>query len=145
MEADTDAMPRVAVIVVMPAVSVVTIPLEPGALLMVATVVSEEAQVTELVRSCPVFASSTLYIATSPNWMDDRGLTSSSHTGVADVTVRVTGAELRDPNVALTFVLPVAALEARPWVPGALLIVATPVVSEAHVTWVLRSWVELSV
>ena len=66
-------------------------------------------------------------------------------TSVAGVTVNVIGTELTDPNTALKCALPVAALEASPCVPGALLIVATPVLSEVQATWVVRSWVELSV
>jgi len=66
-------------------------------------------------------------------------------TSVAGVTVNVTGAEFTAPSVALTCALPVAALEATPCEPEALLIVATPVLSEVQVTWLVRFWVELSV
>ena len=66
-------------------------------------------------------------------------------TSVAGVTVNVTAPELTEPSVALTCALPVAALEARPCEPEALLIVATAVLLEDQVTWLVRSWVELSV
>jgi len=48
-------------------------------------------------------------------------------------------------SVAVIAVVPVAALVARPSLPAALLIVATPVAEELQVTAVVRSWVELSV
>ena len=40
--------------------------------------------------------------------------------------------------------VPGATAVARPWDPTALEIVATEVVAEAQVTWVVRSWVEPS-
>jgi hypothetical protein len=51
---DLDMPPNVAVIVVDPAATAVTNPLEPTALLIVATVRSDELQVTAVVRSCVV-------------------------------------------------------------------------------------------
>jgi len=47
-------LPDEAVMVVVPAASEVTNPLEPAMLLIVATFVSEEIHVTEVVRSCVV-------------------------------------------------------------------------------------------
>jgi hypothetical protein len=47
-----DMPPDVAVIVVVPAATAVTNPLEPAALLMVATPVLDEFQVTVVVRFC---------------------------------------------------------------------------------------------
>ena len=44
--------PRVAVIIVEPALAVVSIPFEPGVLLIVATAVAEELQVTAAEMSC---------------------------------------------------------------------------------------------
>ena len=49
---DPDIPPRLAVTVLEPGAVVVAIPFEPGALLTDATLVSEELQVTELVKSC---------------------------------------------------------------------------------------------
>ena len=47
---------KMAVIVVVPVVIEVDIPLEPAALLMAATVVTDELQVTDAVRSCVVLS-----------------------------------------------------------------------------------------
>ena len=46
-----------------------------------------------------------------------------------------------EPEVALMLVVPVATPVARPWLPLVLLIVATPVIDDAHVTDVVRFWV----
>ena len=53
---DPDMLPDVAVIVVEPAATDVARPLEPAALLMVATPVVNEFQVTDVVRSCVVLS-----------------------------------------------------------------------------------------
>ncbi len=65
-------------------------------------------------------------------------------TRVAGVTVRVTLPEVMLPSAALICVVPAATGCATPAVPEALLMVATPVVAEVQVTWVVRFWVELS-
>ena len=39
---------------------------------------------------------------------------------------------------------PTVTAVAKPWEPAALEIVATPGVAEAQVTWVVRSWVDMS-
>ena len=52
----------------------------------------------------------------------------------ADVTVKVAGGLVTDPNVAVMDVVPAVRPLARPCVPCALLIVATVVFEEAHVT-----------
>ena len=49
---DADAPPRLAEIIVEPGLVVVVIPFEPGALLIEATELTEEAHVTEAVMSC---------------------------------------------------------------------------------------------
>jgi len=62
---------------------------------------------------------------------------------VADETVIADGA-LVWPNVALPavmFAVPAETPVTTPFVPPALLTVATPVASEAQVTWVVRVWV----
>ena len=51
---DPDVLPDVAVIVVVPAATDVARPLEPAALLMVATPAVNEFQVTDVVRFCVV-------------------------------------------------------------------------------------------
>ena len=54
-------------------------------------------------------------------------------TSAATLTVRVVDAEI-DPIVAEMLELPVATLVASPWLPAALLIVATKTSDEAHCT-----------
>jgi hypothetical protein len=49
---DAETPPTAAVIVVIPAATAVALPLEPAALLMVATAVSDEVQVADVVTSC---------------------------------------------------------------------------------------------
>ncbi len=53
---DPEMLPVVAVIVVEPAVIVVTRPLDPAALLIVATDISDEPHVTCVVKSCVVLS-----------------------------------------------------------------------------------------
>ena len=65
-------------------------------------------------------------------------------TSAAVVTVSVLLPETV-PTAAVITVLPMPTELASPLVPAALLIVATPVVNELHVTWVVRFWVVLSV
>ena len=68
-----------------------------------------------------------------PSAMLGLGGVTAIDTNVADVTVSVTGAELTAPSAAVTCALPVAALEARPCEPEALLIV-TAALFEDHET-----------
>ena len=49
---DAETPPTAAVIVVAPAAIAVALPLEPAALLMVATEVSDDVQLADVVRSC---------------------------------------------------------------------------------------------
>jgi hypothetical protein len=65
-------------------------------------------------------------------------------TRVAAVTVNAVE-PLTEPEVAVMVADPVAALEARPLDPLALLTVATAVLEELQVTEVVRSWVDESV
>jgi hypothetical protein len=53
---DPDMIPNAAVIVVVPAVTEVSIPCEPAALLMAATPTTDELQATEFVRFCIVLS-----------------------------------------------------------------------------------------
>ena len=64
-------------------------------------------------------------------------------TNDAAVTVTVLD-PLTEPEVAVTVLVPVPALDARPWLPLALLIVATLVCEELHCTEAVRSCVVLS-
>jgi hypothetical protein len=65
-------------------------------------------------------------------------------TNVAGDTVKLTEAEVMPLSAAVMALVPAATEVARPSEPEALLIVATEVVTDAQVTWVLRIWVELS-
>ncbi len=143
---DPDMLPDPAVIVVEPAATGVATPLEPAALLIVATPVLDELQVTDVVRfrvepseyvpvavNCWVVPLATLGLA---------GVT-ARETSVAGVTVRVVDPDML-PDPAVIVVEPAAAGVATPLEPAALLIVATPVLEELQVTDVVRFWVELS-
>ncbi len=63
-------------------------------------------------------------------------------TRVAEVTTSETAGEVAVPNVAVTLQVPVDTVVARPAVPAELLTVATEVLSEIHVTWLVRFCVE---
>ena len=66
-------------------------------------------------------------------------------TRVADVTVRVTGGLVTGPIVAVIWVIPPVFRDvANPCVPAELLMVATEVFDECHVTLVVMFWVEWS-
>ena len=65
-------------------------------------------------------------------------------TRAAAVTVRVVD-PATEPRVAVTVVLPVLALAASPWLPPALLMVATAADEELHCTVLVRSCVVSSV
>ena len=147
-DVDPNILPTAALMLVVPTVSDVPKPLEPAALLMLATDVEEETQVTEVVR---FWVELSAKVPTAVNcWSVPCSMVciagvTAIETNAAGVTVSVTGAEFTDPNMALMTALPCAALEAKPRVPKALLIVAVLGLSEAQVTWMVRSWVELSV
>ena len=67
------------------------------------------------------------------------GLT-TIETSAAGVTVSFVVPEM-EPEVAVMVVVPVPALVAKPWVPVALLTVATGVLEELHCTELVRFWV----
>src|SRR5262245_19152155 len=122
-------------------------PCEPAALLTVATVPSDEAQVTCVVRSCvelsvnnPVAANCCVRPFAMLGAADD----TSIETRVASVTVKV-ASPVTPPLVADRVVLPTPAADASPCEPAALLTVATVPWDEPQVTCVVRSWVDLSV
>ena len=56
----------------------------------------------------------------------------------AAVTVRVSVGLVIPLSVAVIAVVPTARVEASPWLPVVLEMVATEVVADAHVTWVVR-------
>jgi hypothetical protein len=123
---------KFAVIVVVPSARDVASPFEPGVLLMVATPVSEEFQVTDDVRSSVVL-SEKVPVAMN-GWVCPRamlwfaGVTAiDSSTGA--VTVSVTELEVTLENVAVMFVLPSATAVANP----VLLMVAIVVLDELQI------------
>src|SRR6266568_890698 len=134
--------PKVAVIVVVPAATDVARPCDPPALLIVATAVLDELQVTWVVRSCVVLS---LKVPVAVNccvvpfaMLGFVGVT-PSEVRVAAVTVSVVFPET-SPSVAVIVVGPAATDVARP----ALSIVAKAVFEEPQVTWVVKSCVVLS-
>jgi hypothetical protein len=146
-------LPNAAVIVVWPAAAHVARPLEPAALLTVATAVADELQVTVAVRSC-VVVSENVPVAVKC-WVVPLamlGLTgvTAMDTSVAGVTVRVVEAVMF-PAVAVIVALPTA-LPFALICPGLLTvaivtgppIVATVVSDETQDTDAVRSCVVLS-
>jgi len=145
-EVDPDILPDVAVIVVEPAAADVALPLEPAALLMAATVVDDDFQVTDVVTFCVELSE---YVPVAVNCFDVPsamlGLVGESvmETSVAGVTVSVAVPETL-PDVAVIVVEPVATDVALPLESAVLLMAATATVDEFHITVVVRSCVVLS-
>jgi hypothetical protein len=141
--ADPEMPPDVAVIVTVPALTPVARPFEPEVLLTVARAVFDEDQVAEEVRFC---VDPFVYVPVAVNcWvvpaamLGDDGVT-AIETRVAEVTVRVVAPEI-PPDDAVMVADPVAADVASPWEPEVLLMPATLLLEDAHVTAVVRSWV----
>lgn len=135
----------VAVMVTDPAAMDVARPFEPPALLIVATAVLKEFQVTAELRSCilpSVYVPVAVNCLVVPLLMDGLAGVTAIEDNWADVTVRVV-----DPlipligAVAAIVVVPVPTDDVRPL----LLMVATPVFDELHVTCAVKSCVVLSV
>src|ERR1700735_2504679 len=130
--------PETALIVLVPGATPVAIP----PVVMVATPVVAELQVTELVRFC-VELSENVPVAVNccfaPALIEGLAGVTAIDTSVAAVTVRVVE-PLTAPDAALIVLLPVATPVANP--PAA--IVATEVVCELHVTVLVKFCVELS-
>ena len=134
--------PNVAVMVLVPAAAEVARPLEPTALLTVATEVVADAQVTEVVTS---WVELSAYVPVAVNCC----VVPSAISGFVGVTVveinaagdtvNVTGAEVMAPIAAVIPLVPAATGLTRPLEPVALLIVATEVVTDAQVTEVVTS------
>jgi hypothetical protein len=147
--AETPEAGWIAVIVVVPALSVVARPLLLAALLIVAMLVAELDQVTAVVRSC---TERSVYVPVAVNCCAMPSATLglegviSIETSVADPTVKFVVAEMPVPGwVAVIVALPTLSEEALPLVPTALLIAATLFADEDQVTDVVRSCTELSV
>ncbi|MGD0282318.1 MAG: hypothetical protein ABSB95_08160 [Dissulfurispiraceae bacterium] len=131
-----DVLPKVAVIVEVPADTEVAFPLEPDALLTVATDVPE-VQVTCDVRSCVLLSE---YVPVAENCWDVpiamlglAGVTAMD-TSVTGLTVRVVEPTML-PEMAFMVVVPTTADEAFP----ELLIVATDAEDELQATDDVRS------
>lgn len=138
---------RVAVIVVEPVETVLANPSEPAALLMVATPVFEEVQVTCVVMSCveesvkvPVAA----YCGFTPSGTEILGGVRLIETSVALVMVSL-ALPITAPNVAVMTAAPGSTPVASPSEPAALLMAAKLEFEELQTTWVVMSFVELSV
>src|ERR1700735_1146437 len=130
--------PETALIVLVPGATPVAIP----PVVMVATPVVAELQVTELVRFC-VELSENVPVAVNccfaPALIEGLAGVTAIDTSVAAVTVRVVE-PLIAPETALIVLVPVATPVAIPPV----VMVATPVVAELQVTELVRFCVELS-
>ena len=124
--------PDVAVIVVLPCATDVASP----ALLIVAMLVADEAQVTVPVRFCVLpleYVPVAVNCCIRPSVIEGLVGVTAIDTRVAGLTVRTVEPAI-DPEVAEIVVLPVATEVASP-VP---LIVAAPEADEAHVTVLVR-------
>jgi len=140
-----ETAPRVAVMVVEPAASVLALPLEPATLLMVALVASEELQATEVVRSWVVLSENVpvaMNCWTVPVAMDGLVGVTAMEDNVAVETVRVVVPEMA-PKVAVMVVEPAARAVALPLEPATLLMVALVASEELQVTVAVRFLVVL--
>lgn len=137
---------EVAVIVVEPSATEVASPLNPAALLIVATAAEDELQITVSVMSCTVPLS---YVPVAVNcrvvpWvmMAFAGITATP-TSVAEVTFKAAESE-SVPAVAAIVVAPTDFARASPREPAVMLIVATVADDELQVTELVMSRVVLS-
>jgi hypothetical protein len=136
----------VAVIVAVPAVTAVAAPMLPAVLLMVATPVLEELQVTIDVRSCvvpPENVPVALNCWVPPTATVGLAGWTAIELSVAEETVKVVEATTF-PDVAEIVVEPAATAVATPLVPAVLLMVAAALLVELQVTEEVRSCVVLS-
>ncbi len=113
---EPEMFPEAAVMVVVPIATGVTFPLEPDALLIVATDVADELHVTVDVISC-VLPSEKVSVALNcrdiPTGMPMFAGVMAIDTGVAGLTVRVEEPEIL-PEAAVMVAVPTAAEEAFP-------------------------------
>src|SRR5579864_6177125 len=136
---EPDTLPSVAVILLVPLVTGVANAVAE----IVATVVVCEAQVTWLVKS---FVELSLYVPVAVNCCVTVRLVNVGVAGVTAIEVSVGTATVSVvepdtlPRVAVILLVPLAAGVANPVAE----IVATVVVCEAQVTWLVKSFVELS-
>ena len=141
-----ETLPDIAVILVVPALTPLASPFEPAALLMVATAVLVELQVTVVVRFCVELSE---YVPVAVNcWVAVAAMlgfagVTDRDTSVAGVIVSVAVPETV-PEAAVIVVGPVASEVARPYDPAALLMVATAVSDELQAAIVVRFCVDPS-
>jgi hypothetical protein len=143
-----EAIPeKLAVIVVVPSATDVANPFEPDVLLMVATPIFDEPQVTDDVMSCVVWS---VKVPVAINcWVSPRAMlwftgVTAIDTKTAGVTVSVAEGEVTPENSAVISVEPTATDVARPFEPDVLLMVAIPVSDESQVANVVRFCTVLS-
>jgi len=144
--ADPETPPDADVIVVVPAVTAAASPFEPVALLIVATLVLDELQVAEAVKSCVVLFENVpvaVNCRVVPFAIEGLIGVTAIDASVAAVTVRVVEPDIL-PDVAVIVVEPAATEVANPLEPAALLMVATAAADEPQVTAVVRFCVVLS-
>ena len=130
-----------------PTATPVASPMEPLAFEIVATLVVAELQVACLVMSCVVL-SEKVPVAVNccmvPAAIDGFAGVTAMEVNVAAVTVSTVEPVWLE-SVAETLVVPTPSPVARPRDPLALEMVATDVVLEDQRTWLVMSWVDLSV
>ena len=132
----------VAVIVEKPTASVEARPVTE----MVAMVVFDDVQATESVMSC---VEPSVYVPVASNcWVRPLAMlglagVSVMRSSTAAVTVSVV-VPVRLPSVAVIDEVPCARVAAKPCEPDVLEIVATEVLADTQVTWLVRLAVELS-
>ena len=138
-----DTASKVALMLVLPEPTEVAKPLEPAALEIVAIPGTEEAQVTDVVRSS-VVPSEKVPVAINcwvvPAAMLGFGGVRASETKTGLVTVKVVLPDIAS-RVAVIIEVPRDRPVANPWVPSALETVATPLIEELHATCELKSCV----
>ncbi len=141
-----DMLPKAAVIVAVPAATDVACPLEPAALLIVATDAADELQVTDVVISCvllsekvPVALNCSVVLRAMPGLAGVTVMDAS----VAELTVRILVPDML-PDAAVIVAVPAATGVICPLEPAALPTVATVVADELQVTDAVMSCVLLS-
>ena len=130
-----------------PAATAVASPLEPAALLTVATPAVDELQVAKEVRTCVVLSENVpvaVNCCVDPVMREETRGATAIDLNVAGVTVNVVDPDLF-PNVAVIVVDPTTTGVANPFEPAALLIAAMDAAEETQVTAVVRFCVEPSV
>lgn len=134
---EPETPPKSAPIVVVPTPTDVASPLDPDVLLIVATPVFEELQVTEEVMSCVVLSEN---VPVAMNcWVFPRAMlgftgVTAIDTSTAAVTVRVADGDVTPSNAAVISVEPSPVAVASPL----LLMVATPLSEEFQIAHVVR-------